>query len=51
VSATPTVDLHAHPGAFHRPRTGELPVVALEEMHAGGVDAESPPPTSAGSSG
>jgi membrane dipeptidase len=34
-----TVDLHAHPGAFHRPRTGELPLGALEDMRLGGVDA------------
>ncbi|HSE96550.1 MAG TPA: membrane dipeptidase [Methylomirabilota bacterium] len=37
--STPTIDLHAHPGAFHRPRTGELPLSALEDMQAGGVDA------------
>lgn len=34
-----TVDLHAHPGGFHRPSTGELPLRALAEMRAGGVDA------------
>lgn len=34
----PVVDLHAHPGAFTRARTGALPLSALEEMAAGGVD-------------
>src|SRR5947208_11560717 len=38
IASLPTVDLHAHPGAFHRPRTGSLPLQALEEMRAGGVD-------------
>jgi membrane dipeptidase len=33
------VDLHAHPGAFTRRVTGELPLRALGEMAAGGVDA------------
>ena len=36
---TPVIDLHAHPGAFHRPSTGELPLAALADMAAGGVDA------------
>lgn len=35
----PVVDLHAHPGAFHRPSTGELPLGALAQMGEGGVDA------------
>src|SRR5206468_7319286 len=38
ITSLPTVDLHAHPGAFHRPGTGSLPLQALEEMRAGGVD-------------
>jgi membrane dipeptidase len=37
--APPVIDLHAHPGAFHRPSTGELPLAALADMAAGGVDA------------
>src|SRR5262245_56390452 len=39
IASATTVDIHAHPGAFHRPRTGELPLAALDEMRAGGVDA------------
>lgn len=39
ISSAATVDVHAHPGAFHRPRTGELPLAALDEMRVGGVDA------------
>ena len=39
VEGVPTVDLHAHPGAFHRPSTGELPLGALADMGTGGVDA------------
>jgi membrane dipeptidase len=33
------IDLHAHPGGFHRPRVGELPLRALADMRAGGVRA------------
>jgi membrane dipeptidase len=38
VAAAPVVDLHAHPGAFTRASTGELPHGALDDMRAGGVD-------------
>jgi len=31
-AAAPVVDLHAHPGAFPRAATGELPLAALDEM-------------------
>ncbi|HEU5319433.1 MAG TPA: membrane dipeptidase, partial [Methylomirabilota bacterium] len=34
----PTIDLHAHPGAFTRASVVGLPLSALEEMAAGGVD-------------
>jgi membrane dipeptidase len=37
IAGLAVVDLHAHPGAFTRARTGELPLAALEEMAAGGV--------------
>ena len=37
--AAPVVDLHAHPGAFTRRATGELPASIGAEMAAGGVDA------------
>jgi membrane dipeptidase len=33
------IDLHAHPGAFTRARTAELPLTALSEMVSGGVHA------------
>jgi membrane dipeptidase len=36
--AGPVIDLHAHPGAFARARTGDLPLTALDEMEAGGVE-------------
>ncbi|MGH7311004.1 MAG: dipeptidase [Candidatus Rokuibacteriota bacterium] len=39
VASAPTIDLHAHPGAFTRQSTGQLPTAALEDMQAGGVDA------------
>jgi membrane dipeptidase len=35
----PVIDLHAHPGGFISSRVGEVPIRALEEMTAGGVDA------------
>ena len=38
-STVPVFDLHAHPGAFSRAVTGSLPLGALDEMTAGGVDA------------
>jgi membrane dipeptidase len=38
-STVPVFDLHAHPGAFTRAVTGSLPLGALDEMAAGGVDA------------
>ena len=34
----PVIDLHAHPGAFARARTGHLPLTALNDMEAGGVE-------------
>lgn len=37
VSAAPVVDLHAHPGAFPRAATGELPSDVLDEMREAGV--------------
>jgi membrane dipeptidase len=39
LAAAAVIDLHAHPGAFTRARTAELPLQALSEMAAGGVHA------------
>jgi membrane dipeptidase len=39
VEGSPVVDCHAHPGAFFRSSPDELPLSALAEMEAGGVDA------------
>jgi membrane dipeptidase len=39
VAGSPTIDLHAHPGAFSRLSTGQLPVTALQDMQAARVDA------------
>ena len=33
------IDLHAHPGGFHRQSVGELPLRALADMRVGGVRA------------
>jgi membrane dipeptidase len=38
VTGAPVIDLHAHPGAFTRAVTGELPQAAMDDMRAGGVD-------------
>lgn len=37
LASAPVVDLHAHPGAFTRRTTGELPLDALAELRAAGV--------------
>jgi membrane dipeptidase len=39
MAAAPVVDLHAHPGSFTRAVAGELPLDAIDDMRAGGVDA------------
>lgn len=39
MAGTPIVDLHAHPGAFIRRVTGELPLAALAELRGSGVGA------------
>jgi membrane dipeptidase len=36
--AAAVIDLHAHPGAFTRASTGDLPLTALREMEVGGVE-------------
>jgi membrane dipeptidase len=39
MAGSPTIDLHAHPGAFTRLSTGTLPTAALEDMQFARVDA------------
>jgi membrane dipeptidase len=39
VAGSPTIDLHAHPGAFTRRRTGQLPEAALRDLQAAGLAA------------